>query len=165
MGFGKDGKGFIIWDRSTVTLGALAADDVIGVVANSGLAEDFRILRTDYFINHFPGAAENSGLLVGISDAALTDAEVEECIESTPVDSNDFPESEQSMRPVWPLELYQVTAASELNSLSPRKGTVKLRWTFTNGNSWRWWVFNAGNTITTGGEVSIIAKHFGVWVR
>ncbi len=164
MGFGKDGKGQILWSRSSFTVGVLAALDL---AANgdgyTSLEEDFRILRTDYYISFAPQAVADI-LLIGMADGGLTAAEIEEAIESRPQDLNDYPANEQVMRPVWPVEILGDASAGA--GPVTVKGTVNPKWTFKSPEGWQWWIYNtsAAAATTTGGIVTIIAKHFGVWV-
>ncbi len=171
MGFGKDGKGAILWDQTQILPGALIPADVAGAATNQNLIEDFRILRTDYWINYLPVATDGfeGPVLVGMAPGGLSAAEVEEAIDSVPTYPGDAPASERSLRPVWPLEafVFLVDNAQGWGGHGElvKKGSFNPKWTFHDSDEWIWWVFNfSGNTLTTGGQVNIVAKHFGVWL-
>ncbi len=164
MGFGKDGKGQILWGRSSFTVGVLPALDL---AANgdgyTAIGEDFRILRTDYFMSFEPQATGDI-LLVGMADGGLSAALIEAAVEARPQDLNDAPEIEEVMRPVWPVELLGDGSAGSGPVVV--KGTFNPKWTFKNPEGWIWWIYNisSSDAMTTGGIVTIITKHFGVWV-
>ncbi len=160
MGFGKDGKGQILWDALNQGLGALAAKDVVAFGARA-IQEDFRILRLDYYAA-WKAAAAGDAVLFGLADGALTAAEIEECIENQALDSNDVPAIEQSMRPVWPMDMLVDSAGGTPNV----SGSIKPRWTFKDTDSWQYWAYNpdSSTALTTGGELPLVCKIFGVWV-
>lgn len=173
MGFGKDGKGQILWDRADVTPGALAALDIASIASGYSLEEDFRILKQQYWVN-FQAAAFDNGegpIMVGLADGSLTSAEIEEAIEARPVDSNDYPANEQCMRPVWPFDGQMVVSVDTTNganggSVIMISGEHNPRWTFSDSEAWRYWVYNVGaQTLTTGSTTRFITKNYGVWVR
>ncbi len=172
MGFGKDGKGTIIWDRlSSAALGALAPVDVVGLSGSvfNAMVEDFRILKMDYFVGLQPAQAivvQDGPLLFGVASGHLLAAEIEEAIESILLNRGGVPEGEQAMRPVWPLEVFVMHDPDQgPQSDLTRKGSFNPKWTFTNPDGWRYWVYNmTGGAIITGSTISLITKSFGVWV-
>ncbi len=170
MGFGKDGKGQILWDISTITLGALAANDAVSVTQGSNLLEDFRILKTEYFIGTKFADNSEGPLLIGMAAGGNTAAEIEEAIEAEPNDISDTPEIEEVMRPVWPVTIHilqSFSGTAEFSTVGKNisEGVLNPRWTMPNPSGWSWWAYNLGTLFTTGGLVEIAAKHFGVWVR
>ncbi len=171
MGFGKDGKGQVLWDLVTITLGALAARDVISQASTTGsaLKEDFRILKTKYYIAwRAPDFAEGP-IVIGMAPGQMSAAEIEEALESTPTDTSDVPEIEQSNRMVWPLEIMMLQNDGTLSDggKAIAQGEVMTKWTFPDPDGWNWWTFNLDSVapLTTNGRIEIFAKHFGVWVR
>ncbi len=68
------------------------------------------------------------------------------------------------MRQVWPLEILgEGSGGSGELAIHNEKS---LRWTFANPDGWQYWVYNpTPGPITTGAEVTLIAKIFGVWVK
>ncbi len=172
-GFGKDGKGQILWDVVTLTLGTLASQDVISVGSVTGLnlREDFRILKTQYFIHFAPGAfdALEGPLLVGMAAGGLTAALIEEAIESTPNDRNDYPEIEEVMRPIWPLDSLFLSVDTTNNASTGNRlvavDEFNPRWTMPSPDGWVWWAMNrSAGALSDLGTLIITAKHFGVWV-
>ncbi len=172
MGFGKDGKGTIIYDQvSGADLGALAAVDLTAIAGNQfgATIEDFRVLKMDYHVAISPAAAitvANGPLLFGVASGHLLASEIEECIESVLLNRGGIPEGEQAMRPVWPLETFIIHDPDQgPQSDLTRDGSFNPRWTFTNPDGWRYWVYNMSSfVITTGSLLSAITKSYGVWV-
>ncbi len=171
MGFGKDGKGIILREVATITIGALAAGAVVkhtgGVVLQT---TSFRILKTEYFAvmtTAFQG--EFDQVLLGMANGALTTTEIAACITADGPDDRNDPDKEEAMRAVWLLAHLreQGDSANAINEALNNNMLmdVSLRWTFTPTEGWDWFVFNPlGGAITTGAVVSIVVKHFGVWV-
>ncbi len=167
MGFGKDGRGQILYGRTNLAVGALAALDATfvsdGYGGGSGLDEDFRILKLDYYLNYEPQATGDV-VLVGIADGHMTAPEIEEALEARPNDGNDVPAVEEVMRPVWPIA---IMGGSESGSgRTVYQGSINVRWTFKNPEGWNWWVYNIDNSnaLTTGSIFHSITKYFGMWV-
>ncbi len=165
MGFGKDNSGIILYDRITISPAALVALDLAKTDSAITLAEDFRILRMDYWVDYGPQAAGDI-ILFGVADGALTAAEIEEALEARAGDSNDVPETEQSMRAVWPLEIMGENSAGSGSPSLGTKGSINLKWTFKDPDGWTFWLYNtdSANPLTTGSKLSVITKIFGVWV-
>ncbi len=164
MGFGKDGKGIILWDAVTITLGTLAARDVLGADSGyTGITEDFRILKSKYYLD-WSTQAVGDVILIGIADGQMTDAEIEEALEARPVENNDVPAIERAGRAVWPLAILGENSGGSGHLVFQME--ENLRWTFSKAEGWRYWAWNLSTStaLTTGGIVSFIAKHFGVWV-
>jgi len=171
MGFGKDGKGEILYDSvNGQPLGTLASQDVVLLPNNYDggvLVDDFRIIKMDYMISVRPAQAVvvfDGPVIIGIAQGNLTAAQIEECIETTVLNRGQV-ESENAMRPVWPLEIIMLPDPdAQINELT-RKGSINLRWTFPNPSGWVWWAWNkSGFALVTGSTVEAHAKIFGVWV-
>ncbi len=172
MGFGKDGKGQILYDYVPITLSTLSTKDVISAPSDNSLTEDFRILKTEYWIQWTPALTDGfeGPVVIGMAAGGLTSAEIEEALEARPSDTSDYPAIEQVMRPVWPLVnsmFFADGAAGFTASMAqPLHGTFNPKWTFPNPDGWVWWVYNQGSIVlATGGSMFIFAKHWGVWVR
>ncbi len=165
MGFGKDGKGVILYDNFATTLSGLTSRDVQDV-ASRALREDFRLIKTEWFVQL---ASTNHGdtILFGIAEASLTDAQIEECLEAVAVDSDDVPAIEQNARAVFPLDLAVTSydnAAGDGAESGPVRGEKTIRWTFKDPSGWSYWFYNlSGATFGTGG-INLLLKHYGVWV-
>ncbi len=134
MGFGKDGKGQILYDSFNLAPGALASKDLAAAAGRYGaLVEDFRIIKMDYYIAFVPQGAGDH-LLFGIANGELTAAQIEECLESAPLNYNDAVGMEQAMRQVWPI--VALGDASGATGVTVVTGSVNLRWTFANPDGW-----------------------------
>ncbi len=171
MGFGKDGRGAIIYDQvSGAGIGALAGNDSVdlGGQYDGALIEDFRIIKLDYFMGLAPSQATiivNGPIVIGIASGNLTAAGIEQALEAFPLDSASI-NNELTMRPVWLLETFMMPDADSAdNATLWRKGSVTLRWTFQNPHGWRWFAYNYSASATaTGATMSIEAKIFGLWI-
>ncbi len=171
MGFGKDGSGAIIKERTSVALATLAQNVAI---KNDGapvvLEDDFRILKSEVYAQ-VGGLAANEGtrLFLGIADDELTVAEIAEAINlSGPVDRNDNVNTERAERPVWLISAIDGAAAQTEHRFRGRDGGPmiewKKRWTFSNPEGWIFFVWNEGAALTTGSTVRLVATHYGVWL-
>ncbi len=164
MGFGKDGKGQIFYETSILAPGALAAKDALvdpnGQYNQGTLLEDVRILKSEIKIDVRSGTAGDV-VLIGMANGELSAAEIEGSLESTPLNSNDRGELEKALRAVFPI--VQFTIGDDPASIDIVK---TLRWTFNNPEGWSWWMYNPRTAaMTTGAEIILFAKHFGVWVQ
>ncbi len=176
MGFGKDGKGAILREKTQIPLAALAADDL--VIANSALSldGDFRILKSDITcVLRNITSLEGAGLVLYMMNGDLTAAQAEATIEQNgPQASNDRDRQEIAERWVRrvgmsPNDTVNNTERSFLNDHGGALLTMNPRWIFvrrrtvTDGG-WNWGVYNDGAVLTTGATANILATHYGVWV-
>lgn len=162
----------IIREEFSFTLGALAAGDLVGSAGAIGtnLAEDFRITKSEIFVNPEFTADGEGAVLFGLADGDLSDAEIEECLEADgPQDSNDRIGKEKAERPVYPILMFptQQAASGVPKHTDGKPVEWKKRWTFQNGKGWRWWAYNLDQSaaLTTGSLIRVFATHYGVWVR
>ncbi len=171
MGFGKDGKGVIIYDSVVEGFGVLASLDAIIFTgrANGAMAEDFRMLRLDYWMSVIPSSGAfvlDGPVLVGIAHGALSAAQIEASLESIVVDQGSITPMEEANRPVFPLELFLIPELDVSDAATlVRKGSANIRWTFNNLDGWVWWAYNnSSDALITGSIFNVLAKAFGVWV-
>lgn len=147
-----------------MAIGNLASKDLVGQVGdyNAVLQDDFRLMKSEFYISVDAFTSNEGPIIVGIADGQLTDAEIEECIEARPNDRNHNVAHEQSQRPVWPLCILDYQSVGAKCSWQDEK---TLKWTFSDTEAWKYWVYNpSGAALSTGGVVRIFAKHYGVWV-
>ncbi len=168
MGFGKDGKGAIVKESTSFTLGALGTQDV---VAGAGpvMSEDFRIIKTEVYAN-ITGltTGEAEGLYLGLANGDLSAAEIEESLEAQgPLFPRDRIPEEKAERLTKMIGRFDDKALIAV-LLGPDGGSPvskTIRWTFGKSQAgWKWFVHNIGTPLTTGATVRITATHFGVWV-
>ncbi len=176
MGFGKDGKGAIVKENVTLTLGALAADDLLQQNSAVQLDMDFRILRSDITaVARGITSLEGNGLILYMSQGILTDAETEANIEQNgPLRLGEKVEEEIASRWVRRVGITTGPTVNETERVFTNKyggGLLEIepRWTFRRGRTateggWNWAVFNSGVVLTTGTTVHLLATHYGVWV-
>ncbi len=176
MGFGKDGRGVIVHERTDVTLAGLAGQDMALQGSNVALDEDFRILKTELTatmrgVTSLEGAGLILYMIEGDVDAASAEANVEL---NGPVSRGDPAAEEIASRWVRRVATSpnNVVNATERMFLNEHGGSLinfKPRWTFIRRRTaaeggWNWGVYNDGVTLTTGTVVAILATHYGVWV-
>ncbi len=171
MGFGKDGKGQIIKERTVITVGNLGATVVVksaGGIEGS-LGEDFRILKTEYFIVQTgEWGALGDQVIIGMADNELSVAEIAENLNlDGPIDRNDNLLNERVFRPVWMFNHLLGTSTVILEEPTDDGNALvqNVKWTFSNPEGWVWFAYNPLLAALTAGATFIIqAKHFGVWV-
>ncbi len=176
MGFGKDGKGAIVKERTSLTLGALALASVAVDNSDVLLDSDFRILKSDITaVARTVTSLEGQGLILYMTEGDLTQAEIEANItQDGPVRLGDQILEEVASRWVRRVGITIGPTVNETERVFRNKyggGLLELtpRWTFRRGRTatnggWNWAVFNSGVVLTTGAIVDIVATHYGVWV-
>ncbi len=98
---------------------------------------------------------------MGLADGSLSAAQIAECLNANPLDSNSVT-LEESMRAVFPIGMLGGSNGNT-NTILQMKKTV--RWTFKDSDAWTWWVYNPNSgSLTTGATVLFFAKLYGVWV-
>ncbi len=165
MGFGKDGKGAIIRERVEIDAGALASQaSILSTAGGVTLQNDFRIVKTEYTM-YSDGATDGNNFAVGLADGHLSVTQIAACLTANgPNNSADRPGIELAERPVWILESYGQHSTFNDASLN-KMGEKVFRWTFNGTDGWNFFIFNPlDGALTTGTEIIILAKHFGVWV-
>ncbi len=168
MGFGKDGKGVIIRERTTISLGTLASNTVVKQDAPLVLGEDFRMIKSEIFaaLEGATAAAGDGPIVVGLANDELTVAEIAEAIQvDGPLDRNDRVAEEQAMRAVFPLFQLEFAEQTAKNSWRYLPFENTIRWTFSNPEGWTLWAVNMGSSaLATGGVIQLLNKFYGVWV-
>lgn len=151
-------------------LGALANSAAV-IVNGLTLQEDFRLLKSEMFVNITAlTGGEASGLIFGIANGELTIAEIEEAIEANgPLDLNDRLLKERATRNVKLLagqgtDRAESTQERFVNDEGGPKIVSKHRWTYSNPEGWNYFVYNTGGSLTTGGLLHVTATHFGLWL-
>ncbi len=172
MGFGKDGKGAIVYDNRSQALGGLAGDVGIIVTTKPAITEDFRMLKS-VITASITGltAGEGADLQLWLADGDLSLAEFEECVEvQGPLSSHDIVGNERTLRACFLVGKARYTdITSTRQQVEGMNGSlimeIKPRWTFGETTSWNWIVYNDGNAVTTGATIRLKAKNFGVWIH
>ncbi len=176
MGFGKDGKGAIVKEQSSVSLGALAGQDLAFGAGGVALDMDFRILRSDITaVATAMTSLEGQGLILYMAQADLSAADIEANIEQNgPKRLGDKLEEEIASRWVRRIGITSGPTVNETERVFRNKYNggllnIEPRWTFRRARTateggWNWAVYNDGITLTTGATVRILATHYGVWV-
>ncbi len=164
MGFGKDGKGVIMYNNDTITLGALASHAAVKQTNPLAIEEDFRVLKMRIVGGLDSTTGEEGPIVLGIADNELSAAEIAECWNAEgPLDRNDNLKDERAHRPVFILCNLEETAFGDGKYVFDVEENI--RWTFSNTEGFCIFAFNLdGAALTTGGVVRFLAKFYGVWV-
>ncbi len=174
MGFGKDGKGAIVKEQTSLALAGLAGQDFVAATSGVVLDMDFRILKTDVTaVARGLTSGEGGGLILYLFEGDLSAAEAEVNIEQNgPVRLGKQIEEELASRWIRRVGILDNGVETERifrdNSNSGLM-EIKPRWTFRRGRTgadggWNWGVYNSGVTVTTGIILDIVCTHYGVWV-
>ncbi len=156
----SEGKGAILWDVVEIDISSLASLDAVSGASKIDAAREngFRILKSEVMIR-----SEVGGLAVGMSGPGLNVAEVEEAIESDPQSPSDNVDIERTMRMVVP---FGVVPFDALVMNLTGENAIKPRWSWPEGQAMLYWVYNfSPDAVTTDKGLSILAKHFGVWLN
>lgn len=162
----------IVTESRSQALGALVNNTAILIGTKLPITKDFRMLKTEVF-STLDGltAGEGEGLILGLARGDLSTTEIQEAIQTNgPLGPNETEDEEEAKRPVWILGGGDVSPGSETkrmiaNEFGGAKMTGKPRWTFQESDSWNWFVYNLGITLTTGANVRIFAKNYGLFLR
>ncbi len=174
MGFGKDGLGVIQKYQDSLTLLALAGGTAVKSNTVLAITDDFRLIKVEVanFIEMLT-AGEGKGLVLGICNADLTAAQIAENMEAAgPLNRNDRDKAEQAMRFCKILgvagALGPAASDTEGQFLNEHGGPFlkdTVRWTFSKGVGYAFFVYNYDNTtLTTGAIVRLEITSYGVWV-
>ncbi len=176
MGFGKDGKGAIVKEQTSIALGALAAQDAAGADSAVLLDMDFRILKSEITaVAAGVTSLEGQGLILYMTEGDLSVSEAEVNIEQNgPRRLGEQIEEEVATRWVRRIGATIGPTVNETERVFRNKWNGPLleatpRWTFRRGRTaaaggWNWLVYNSGVTLTTGVVIDLTATHYGVWV-
>ncbi len=160
MGFGKDGRGAIIYDafqQSIATLNGKVAIAALGA-SHGNLTEKFRMIKTEGWMA-VEGTAVSTALLIGIAASELTQAEIEAAME-TAITAPQEPSAEAADRPVFLLGA--VDCQNRSSQLVHWEKTI--RWTFHTG--YQFFIYNISSSNATTGNLAVMqSKSFGVWVQ
>ncbi len=169
MGFGKDGKGVIIRESRNQLLSTL--DNQAGIIVDTKLAtlERYRMIKVELHATVVSlTSGEGTGLIIGIADGDLTLAEIEASIEAQlPLGPNDTVGAAIAERFVMflgALDRETGTVGMFENEQGGHMMSKTIRWTFARTKSWNYFVYNLGDQLTTGSNLFLRAKSFGVWV-
>lgn len=172
-GFGKDGKGVIIRETRSQALGTLANAAVILLGTKLAIVEDFRMIKSEILLTISGTQADEKPILVGIANGNLSVGEIAEALAvDGPLGPTEAIEGERVMRGVWIIgSTHGESAADSDFTWNDKKGgtthvlSIPTAWTFSNADGWNFWIMNdSGAILTTGADVRLRAKHFGVWV-
>ncbi len=173
MGFGKDGKGVIINEKHTLSLGTLASGVVLKATSLV-MVDDFRMLKSEVLaIVEGLTAGEGGGLVFGLCNNKLSNTEVAAALTADgPLNKNDTPVAdivERFAKLIGVVDHIDIGATSLRFVDAEKDGPMmitKPRWSFAAPESWAFFVYNHGaNALTTGASVQLQARSFGVWAN
>ncbi len=160
MGFGKDGRGEIIYDAFQVSIATLNGKTAIAGLGASddALTEKFRLVKTEGWLA-VEGTAVSTALLIGIAASEFTQAEIEAAMETAHL-SPQATSGEASERPVFLLGA--VDCQNRSSQVVHWEKTI--RWTFHAG--FQFFIYNISSSNATTGNLAVMqSKNFGVWVQ
>jgi len=151
--------------NTKVTIGALAADDVVGGIMIPAATESYLLTSVNASYAWLDSDVDvDDGLTFGLAHGDYTDAEIEECLEASgAIDLGDKLAQEKSNRLVREIGSIggSVGGGAVYNDGRPRK--TKLNWRMTTGKTVTAWVRNnSGSVWTTSGKLGIAGK---AWIR
>ncbi len=171
MGFGKDGKGVIIKEVFTLSLDALAANTAVKV-PGAAITDDMRILKSMIHASvEGLTAGEGNNLLFGICNDDLSAADIAASLSAGgPLNRADRDIAELAER--FTRVLSGSGQMDDGNTIRHFTGFHNepviqevIRWTFTKGVGWAFYIFNHdGSALTTGATLRLYHQAFGVWV-
>ncbi len=168
MGFGKQGTGQIIHDHIVNSgIGTLAQDTAaivssIAIGNTAGMDQPFRILKTEYHLSWDGKTAGEGPIIFGMS-AGLTAAQLAEAVLSTPTDTSDKDEGSDANKPVWVLEVAQRTPTA--SKVDGRMKSFNPKWTVQHEQDLNWFAMNLDSALTTGTTFTVVAKHYGLFIK
>lgn len=159
----------IIREARSQVLGTLDQQAIVFIDTKLATLERFRMIKNECFAT-VTGltSGEGTGLFLGIADGDLTAAEVEAAIElSAPLGPNDSVADAIAERFTKIIGATDHETGTEIVFENQTGGHLMentIRWTFARTKSWNYFVYNMGNQLTTGSNLLLRAKSFGVWV-
>ncbi len=168
----KKSQMVIIKETQSLALGGLAAAAAIAVVGPA-ITDDYRIIKTEVHAS-VEGLASGQGnnLVLGLANSDLTAAEIaESLVTDGPVNASDRDKAEEAGRFTRMLSgSAQMDDGGSIRHFPNEHGgpiiEKTIRWTFSKGVGWDWFIFNNdGSALTTGATLRLVATHYGVWVN
>lgn len=162
-GFGKDGKGVIMYDTVAQTLGTLGAALAL-IVATKVVTTNFRLIKAEGWLHWQDATTEEGPLMIGIARGNLTVTQIKEALDSDVLSPASTEANEQAMRPIFLFdEMLKADVASTKHSAYVSK---TIRWTFTENVGFQLFCFNINTgALTTGSSIRGRMKYYGVWVK
>lgn len=174
---GDKSKLAILAESRTQALGALANNTAILIGTKLAVTTPYRMLKALVNLNLVSLTGTQGGaLFLGLARGDLTVGEIGEALlVNGPLGPGAVIEKEKAMRRVWlvaravarGIELVDIQLEPLYLDKDDKGGcgiVVKPRWTFDEGTSWNWFIWNAGTALTTGATARLFTKLFGVWV-
>ncbi len=160
------------WKRvelsAVISVGALAAADVIGSTTTSDTASDnyFATSAVVSMVWEVPTDSLEGPLLVGLAHGDYSDSEIEEYLENAAGFSrDDLVGTEIARRKIRKAGIIVARGANEDSQLNDGKAMrIKLGFLINEGKSLKFWAYNVGSaTLTTGTQLELQGEMFGFW--
>lgn len=146
----------VAYANTNLSLASLLANTLVGTAALTP-SQNVRLVKFDWKAAvHSVTSWET--IVWGIADGDLTDAEIEEALESGGLDFGDKIAREKVSRAVFPLGILGGGTAGKFLD----EGTHEQPWTYLEDKGFKFWALNVGTTgFTAGGQtLEIFAKLF-----
>ncbi len=150
--------------ETVISLGALAQDIVASANITGFGNTKFRVVAADLSWTLNAATATEGPVMVGIANADLSDTEIQEALDASPVSASDIIALERMRRPVRIAGTFSLAGADE--TLNDGKAIrTKLHTVLEAGIELDVWARNKGQaTLTTGGLVTVLGKLYGYWL-
>ncbi len=152
-----------------LTIGALAALDVISTPGSAAAVGTLRVMSVDCVYNWSNiGASDDDALEFGWAHSDYTAAEIEECLEATgSMDIGDKVAQEQANRLVRSVGTISGALAGAAGGGAQfndgRSMKTKLNWLLSIGDTMKLWARNGSGTVyTIGSSLTVLGK---MWVK
>ncbi len=163
-----------LWEDVTITLGTLAALDLIAAtsgVLDGATEQGFRVFDGSFAADLDGKTTAEGPVVVGLS-LNLSGSNIESIMEAKPGSKfeviNTFPGS--WIRPLWMLHRSATAGMLSLDGNARAIGTFmhipKIQWSIPEGEFATWWAYNLfGSALTTGTTIRIFGSYYGVWLN
>ncbi len=144
----------------SVTLGALATNDVQADFMGFALVSDGRVSSIDGVWTMRGGAADEGPVVFGVAHHAYTDAEIEECLEAQTQGQDTLIMNERSNRLVREIGVFRDLTGQDQVFNDNRPVKTKLNWHCQeSAEPFKAWAYNISSaTLTTGALLLFMGK-------
>ncbi len=162
-----------VWsERTAGSITTLGAQAITKLSQATVITQHARILRSELIVSvgGWTDELTDAPLIVGMCPNQFDATDLKEAIETgNPTGEADDGDSEHATRRYWIIcQIAPISSAGA--SLVPNNGlpiVLKPRWTFMENTGWAYFVYNPGGSAygASTKAITIVGKHFGVWVR
>lgn len=155
-----------VTQKDEVALGTLASDAIIAATLGLTFTEPWHSIKMRFGAIYWGGQSSGEGpLMVGVSNASISSAQILEALLVDPVESRaDDQILAARMRNIAVLGILDIGQYSQQISVKDIKD-VETNFRVPDGSDLKLWVVNLGpGALTTGSTVYIWGQHLGKWL-